>query len=222
MLTKAPAEHTELLYYFNDVLMEYSNKCYGELSKMQQLARSSAGPLAEAHLTILHELLEEDGRNADVLEWLGKRYAEKLDLKTSYGYYKRATDMRKPVRTAVSARDMWVSKKGDGADSDAVILAAISKSKIMEFQNPELSEDIDYRSQEHIDTGTRDYSWPERGHVGSTCILYEKPTQGWAYGVKMQKLRYQDRGEEFTLPVGTKYELTDRELGLAGDGYTED
>jgi len=174
MLTKAPAEHTELLYYFHDVLKEYSNKCYGELSKQQQLARCTAGPLAEAHLTILHELLEEDGRSADVLEWLGKRYAEKLDLQTSYGYYKRATDMRTPVRTAVSAREMWISKKGDGEDNDAVVLAAISKSKRMEFQNPELTEDIAYRSQDNIDSGARDYSWPEQQHVGSTCILYVK------------------------------------------------
>lgn len=104
-LTISPAENSELLCYAHSVLKEYSLKCFGEYRKDQQLVRGSAGPLAEAHLNILFELLEEDSRNADVLEWLGRRYAEKCDFNRSFHYYKRAADMRAPVQTTVDARD---------------------------------------------------------------------------------------------------------------------
>ena len=51
------AEHTELLLFFHATLKEFGSHFY-ELSKDQQLVRGSAGPLAEAHIDILHELLE--------------------------------------------------------------------------------------------------------------------------------------------------------------------
>jgi hypothetical protein len=219
--TKSPAEHTELLYYFHEVLKEYSNKCFGELSKAQQLVRSSAGPLAEAHINILHELLEEDGRNADVVEWLGKRYAEKLDLDTAYGYFKRATDMREPVRTAVETRDLWVTRGSAANDNlDAEYLQGISKNKRVEFTNDEIHDDINYRSEEYIASGQRDYAWPERKHMGAHIILYEKPSQGWAYGIRMQQERMRALGLEFKLPRNTTYRETDRDLGLADDNVS--
>ena len=205
-LTKSVSEHSELLYFFHETLKEYSNKCFGELSKAQQLMRGSAGPLAEAHLHILHELLEEDGRNADVLEWLGKRYAEKLDLHTAYAYYKRATDLRTPVQSSVDARDMWITRGGGGGhdDNDAELLRNISKSKRIEFRNDELQIDLAYRDPEYIASGLRDYAWPEQKHQGSHIILYEKPAQGWAYGIRMQQERQRRLGIEFRLPSTSK------------------
>ena len=64
--------------------------------------------MAEAHIKLLHELLEEDSRNTgkmmgyftcltcssqcfhdtDVLEWLGHRYSEKCDFSLAREFYK--------------------------------------------------------------------------------------------------------------------------------------
>ena len=40
------------------------------------MINKSAGSIAEAHLNILHELLEENSNDVDVLTWLGHRYSE--------------------------------------------------------------------------------------------------------------------------------------------------
>ena len=48
--TVSAAEHSELLVYTHNILKEFSSKCFGELSKAQQVVRASAGPLAEVIL----------------------------------------------------------------------------------------------------------------------------------------------------------------------------
>jgi hypothetical protein len=164
------------------------------------------------------QLLEEDGRNADVLEWLGKRYAEKLDFASSYAYYKRATDMRNPARSSVETRDLWVTRgKTEMSTEDDAYLKNISKSKRIEFENEDLQADIVYRSDDHIASGLRDYAWPEKKHMGSTIVLYEKPAQGWAYGIRMQRERQTKLGLDDTLPKTTNYRQTDKELGLGDE-----
>ena len=151
----------------------------------------------------------------------GKRYAEKLDFNTSYAYYKRATDMRNPVRSSVDTRDLWVTRgKTEVSTEDDAYLKNISKSKRIQFENEDLQADIDYRSDEYIASGQRDYAWPERKHMGSTIVLYEKPAQGWAYGIRMQKERQTKLGLDNKLPENTSYKLTDRELGLGDEDFS--
>jgi hypothetical protein len=213
-LTKQVAEHTELLFYMHDTLKEYSNKCFGELSKAQQIVRNTAGPLAEAHINILHELLEEDGRNADVLEWLGRRYNEKLDFDTAFRYYKRAQDMRAPVRSSVEVRDMFVVAGDDGLskeDKDEALLASITKSRTLVFENPGVATD-------RIARETRtDYAWPTAKHDGSTIILYEAPPQGWVYGSRMQQERLEWLGQTKRLPAKPFVPEKDLDTHVADD-----
>jgi hypothetical protein len=52
----------------------YSNKCFGELSKAQQVVRGSAGPLAEAHLAILHEVCAGAAGEGDTPIWVISGY----------------------------------------------------------------------------------------------------------------------------------------------------
>ena len=80
---------------------------FSELTPDQQLARGSAGTLAEAHIAVLHELLDEDGANADVLEWLGRRYAERCAFDESRHYFRRARDLRCPVHVAEDLRSLY-------------------------------------------------------------------------------------------------------------------
>ena len=192
-LTRDASEHTEMLTYGHTVLKEYSNKCFGELSKAQQIVRSSAGPLAEAHLNILHELLEEDARNADVLEWLGRRYAEKCDFQTSFQYYKRSTDMREPARTSNELRDMWIVREAPFDENQ--FLTGIRKHKRLEYS---LYNDIDEANEKN----RKDYSWPQKKHVGSTITLYTAPSQGWVYGTVLQNEYFEKKGLMYRLPEG--------------------
>ena len=48
------------------------------------MINKSAGSIAEAHLNILHELLEENSNDVDVLTWLGHRYSEVDILEINY------------------------------------------------------------------------------------------------------------------------------------------
>ena len=193
-LTSSKAEHAELLCYAHSVLKEYSLKCFGEYSKDQQLVRGSAGPLAEAHLNILHELLEEDARNADVLEWLGRRYAEKCNFEKSFQYYKRASDMRNPVRTTVDHRDAYLTR-GD-AINEAEFQRSINKSEALRFSMgcDEQARMISDRKS----SGT--FAWPEGVHKDCTVIVYNPPPQGWVYGLKMQAERQEQLGLSLKLP----------------------
>lgn len=193
-LTISPAEHSELLCYTHSVLKEYSLKCFGEYRKDQQLVRGSAGPLAEAHLNILFELLEEDARNADVLEWLGRRYAEKCDFNRSFHYYKRAADMRAPVKTTVDARDSYLTREKEFDEEE--FSASVNKAERLRF-GMGLDDDEKAR-KDRAAMGT--YAWPEGMHKGTTVILYTAPPQGWTYGSRMQMERQEQLGYSLKLP----------------------
>lgn len=193
-LTISPAEHSELLCYAHSVLKEYSLKCFGEYRKDQQLVRGSAGPLAEAHLNILFELLEEDARNADVLEWLGRRYAEKCDFNRSFHYYKRAADMRAPVKTTIESRDSYLTREKEFDEEE--FSASVNKAERLRF-GMGLDEDEKARTDRAM-SGT--YAWPEGMHKGTTVILYTAPPQGWTYGSRMQLERQEQLGYAKKLP----------------------
>lgn len=197
-LTSSKAEHAELLCYAHSVLKEYSLKCFGEYSKDQQLVRGSAGPLAEAHLNILHELLEEDARNADILEWLGRRYAEKCSFDKSFKYYKRAADMRNPVRTTVDHRDAYLTRGDEINEAD--FQRSINKSEALRFA---MGADEQNR--------TRTYAWPEGMHKDCTVVLYNPPPQGWVYGIKMQGERQEQLGLSLKLPERGKRRQKEQE-----------
>ena len=99
-LSNQVREHSELLKYAHDIFKttwEYSNR---EVSRSYKIVNSSAGSIAESHLQILHELLEENSRDQDVLTWLGHRYTEKCEFEVAKDYYKRARDLKvEEIRT---------------------------------------------------------------------------------------------------------------------------
>jgi hypothetical protein len=104
-------ENSELLWYSHSILQDFSASGRAEISIDQQIIRASAGPLAEAHINILHELLEEDGRNPEVLNCLGLRYAEKCNFSDSKMYYKRARDLSLEYRNPAELIKTWQIRK---------------------------------------------------------------------------------------------------------------
>lgn len=196
------AEHTELLLFFNDNLKAYGAK-FSEVTLDQQLARGSAGMLAEAHISILHELLEEDGTNADTLEWLGRRYAERCNFDESRHYFRRARDLRSPVHVAEDLRSLNMAR-ADAYD-DAAFLVNISKAPAREYS---LGNDADVRlvsregghtrnelaggrrgNMQHAEVEDRDFAWPQGLHEGRNTIIYAPPPQGWRHACVAQLQR---------------------------------
>ena len=117
-LSKESGENSELLKYAHNILKttwEYSNR---EVSRAYKIKNATAGSIAESHLRILHELLQENSSDpglffsfpllfsiyryiltvliqmhAEILQWLGHRYTEKSDFDTARAYYKRYSRM---------------------------------------------------------------------------------------------------------------------------------
>lgn len=211
------AEHTELLLFFNENLKAYGEK-FSEVTHDQQLARGSAGILAEAHIAILHELLEEDGTNSDTLEWLGRRYAERCNFDESRHYFRRARDLRHPVHVAEDLRSLYTSR--EGAYNDAAFLVNISKASTREYS---LGNDADARllsrqggrqsgpnrsvgasgrrgSVQLVEGEGRDFAWPQGLHEGRDTIIYAPPPQGWRHACVAQLQRQTLLGITHKLP----------------------
>lgn len=53
----------------------------------EHILRASAGPLAEAHIVILRELLSLYPNKAEYAQYMGMRYAEKCDFEESHRYF---------------------------------------------------------------------------------------------------------------------------------------
>jgi len=93
-LTNQASEHSELLKYAHDIYKtnwEHSNR---EVSRTYKIVNNSAGTIAETHLQILHELLEENSRDTDVLTWLGHRYCERCEFEVAKDYYQRVRSLQ--------------------------------------------------------------------------------------------------------------------------------
>lgn len=79
-------EYTECLLFAHTSLKQYTR-----IDGMHdRLVSSSAGPLSEAHIEILHGLLSSDWNPVECYTWLGKRFAEKGDYSASRDFFERA------------------------------------------------------------------------------------------------------------------------------------
>jgi len=126
-----------------------------------------------------------------VLEWLGRRYAERCDLETSQMYFRRARDLRYPVHVPSDIGGMYKAR-GDTYD-DSAFLRNVSKAPVRAYaRNNELDrEQIEYRA---------DCAWPNGAHVGSDTFIYALPPQGWTHGIHGQETRREMLGLTLRLP----------------------
>ena len=103
-LCESHAEHLFILKFMHLLLSQMAyTPGIREIQLSRQLVRESAGPLAEAHIWVIRDLLNEDIVNHDVLyDWLGRRYAETSDFLASRKYFKMARDIREGLKVEIT------------------------------------------------------------------------------------------------------------------------
>ena len=103
-LCESHAEHLFVLKFMHLLLSQMAyTPGIREIQLSRQLVRESAGPLAEAHIWVIRDLLNEDIVNHDVLyDWLGRRYAETSDFLASRKYFKMARDIREGLQVEIT------------------------------------------------------------------------------------------------------------------------
>jgi len=194
-------EQTELLGYVHATLSAMAEYLAAtkssELSLGEQLIRGNAGPMAETHLRILHQLLESgDCDKQDILKWLGIRHAEKCDFEQSRLYYKRCYEVSEGVNNTLpsvsdmsrkQASFMSFSRKGSkppilkplliGDDANDKVQEglkrSITKEALIHFEF--FKDDEANRNAER-----KDFTQFGGVHLSADTVLYSIPNQGWA------------------------------------------
>jgi hypothetical protein len=93
---------------FTHVLIKlFAAKNKDEVPLDKQIARSNLGPIADAHLSVLHELLDIDPANEELYEWLGIRYAERCEWEDSEHFYRALRVMRAPKLDRATQLLLW-------------------------------------------------------------------------------------------------------------------
>eukprot|EP01034_Spumella_vulgaris_P025517 gene25517-31987_t len=198
-------EHVELLHYFHHLITVYAAENKTEMTMNQQLIRGCAGPIAEAHINVLHDLESLNDRDIDILQWLGFRYAEKCDFEASKSYFKKVRDYTAPHLNMKDTLELWRRSKpkmdvDDTLRRHRVSAAATEEAgKVTEGANEETEEVNEiraairqnvckdnvggYTSLDIPDTQTQqemtDFAWFRGKHAQSDTLLYTVPKQGW-------------------------------------------
>jgi hypothetical protein len=173
-------EHLEVLRYMNSILKETSLHLTPEVSRAMQIYKGSAGPLAECHIRILHELLEQDGRDIDTLTWLAKRYAEKCEFEISKQYNKRIRDIKEPPYNSVETLDRYQIRGTAEAMAESEWMNAIWKRDAGGF-----SFHTEKDAKMHL--VREDFTTFPGLHKAAQTTFYEAPTQGWGPACAFQE-----------------------------------
>lgn len=176
-------EHSEMLWYFHNILKDFIHSGIIEIPYFDQVEHSTGGPLAEAHIHILNELVEQDGTNPDFFDCLGLRYAQRGEFEQSRLYYKRARELRDPQCDPEEMIERW--KMRPLRISEEKVSEAISKKYYLKYENDiEIDNDIAINRQDYINfNGT---------HKSSSIKLYIPPDQGWEASVTSLLVKYAD------------------------------
>lgn len=180
-LCHGPEEHYEALLYFHRLISTFTTdvlKEHTEFQRSQQVVRASAGPLSDAHVTILLDLTQFEPANYVYHEWLGRRYTEKCLFEEASHHYEQARALRqaKPQRDEVL--QLWRKKPQESDDQAEAMAAAIHrnvhKAVLQTYQN----YDGDIYELARRDAA-KDLSHFPGKHDDMCTVLYTPPPQGW-------------------------------------------
>jgi len=174
-------EHSEMLWYFHSILKDFIHSGIIEISYFDQVEHSTGGPLAEAHIHILNELIEQDGTNPDFFDYLGLRYAQRGEFEQSRLYYKRARELRDPQCDPEEMIERW--KLRPQRISEEKVFEAISKKYYLKYEN-------DTEVDNNIAINRQDYINFNGCHKSSSIKLYKPPDQGWEKSVNSLLVKY--------------------------------
>lgn len=174
-------EHSEMLWYAHNILKDFVNSGIIEVPYFDQVEHSTGGPLAEAHIHILNELIEQDGTNPELFDYLGLRFAQRSEFEQSRLYYKRARELRDPQCDPDEMLERW-KMRPERITEDKVV-EAISKKYYLKYDN-------DVIIDEDIATNRQDYVNFNGTHKSSNTKLYVPPDQGWEPSVNSLLEKY--------------------------------
>jgi len=183
-------EHLEVLRYMNDILKETSTLVTPEVSRAMQIFKGSAGPLAEAHIRILHELLEEDARDLDTLEWLARRYAEKSDFDTSKQFYRRIRDLKEAAYDTDETLNRYQIRGAAQSMAKSDWEAAIWKRQAGGGFSFDTEKDV------KAQTIRQDFTKFPGLHQAAQTTFYYAPAQGWGPSQEFQTHAIKTKMEE--------------------------
>ena len=170
------AEHNEVLHFAHILIKDFATKRLDEIPLEKQIIRSSCGPIAEAHLSILHELLLLEPQNLEIYEWLGIRYAERCDFDDSEYYYRKIRDFQAPYMDKQDTLAIWRVPPGKKSYEQIMLEKAAywntHKKKIRDFSSADPTDE-EWRAKRE------DHSWFGGTHNRADIVYYQPPLQGW-------------------------------------------
>ena len=176
-------ENLEILKYMHDILKESVEYTSPEVSRAMQIYKASAGPLAEAHLSILHELLEENGRDVDVLQWLAMRYAEKCDFNTAKKFYRRVRDINEEANREEIILEEYQHRSQDNEMSKEDWLATTNKKTTGKY-------DVEINEDKRKVASRVNYTFFDSSvfkHESAVSHMYVAPLPGWDAALPFQR-----------------------------------
>ena len=191
-------EHLEVLHYMNSILKECSDIITPEVSRAMQIYKGTAGPLPEAHIEILKELLEEDGRDIDTLQWLARRYAEKSEFEVSKSYYRRIRDLKDSNYDAKDTLDRYQMRDVGANLAQSDWEAAI-------WKRPSVgSFSFNTEKDERMQRIRTDYTSFPGLHQAAQTTFYVAPLQGWEAAQEYQHTAVMSKMKEAQDKIATK------------------
>ena len=197
-LSNQAREHSELLKYAHDIFKSTWDHSNREVSRSYKIVNGSSGSIAESHLQILHELLEENSRDIDILTWLGHRYTEKCEFEVARDYYKRARDLKINKADLLNysrrgqSENSWSSRVMNSSRSKKLSLPSISNeaneftSKVtIEKVNTHAGYSIGLEADSKVSETRADFTRFNKCREGSETVIYAPPEAGWVPGVDL-------------------------------------
>lgn len=161
-----------MLEYYHALIKEFSLKKIDEIPLGKQISRKTSGPISDAHLAILHELLLASPEKEELYEWLGIRYAERCEFEDSHFYYRRLRELQAPELNMQDQLMMWRVPVG---------AMTVEQEKSLEATraNVEKKELRSYDGGGGKDKVREDYSWFGGLTDDTRVVIYRPPLQGW-------------------------------------------
>lgn len=183
-------DYYDVLLYMHSLFTDFSTFIDEELSPEQKLLQGTGGQLLEAHISVLHELraylqAETDkppmaqgelaSLKADVLSWLGRKYAQKSDFKSSQHYYEQVRliqDRSSTFQEFCAVNTLLPTARTSTSDSSLmkILIQTEKKNLLTGFEKQ--------ASQER----RRDYSVFGGRHQQASTRVYTIPSVGWEKG----------------------------------------
>jgi len=197
-------KYAGMLTYAHEVLSKLLPPSSPEDGIYHIAVSGSAGPLAEAHIVILQELLSaHDSANAEYYEMLGQRFAEKCDFPNAQKNFKLCRDVRDAHKTprydsSVTLLrhhgDVYVQQErlqevttrpaqrnvmtaNIGSDLKRTDLLWGRKRAIVKI--PMSAFGVQDEDDEQAYKNISDFTYFRGKHVGSETRVYMPPSSGW-------------------------------------------